>query len=279
MFLGQRTRERAGESIGGATRIRGLRGRMWMLVIACCAWGASGGLASAEGDAFDVEGAWFVVVHFTDSSTANPDAMRWLDQVWTFERKGSRLSWTKYPYVIFDDTSGRFERLGKNTASRVLAAWEPNSGQLQQLLKGPRVNSRGSKTKSLRGSDGQGWKSAGRMRVASATVVGYQENWSVSDLGGMPLFSREDMMGTGATGQAEGSTTFQVTSLTPRPSGVYQRDGIKQGTFFMIRTPTPRGLKKKEGTVNERFNERMRQEALRQFEEERKRKAGEADTE
>ena len=264
----------------GAAGSRGLRGWIRMLMLGCGACVPSAGLANAEGRAFEVEGAWFVVAHFTDSSTNNPDSTRWVDEVWTFEKKGSRLSWTKYPYVIFDDTSGRFETLGRNPRSRVLAGWEPNEGQLQQILKGPRVNSRGSKTKSLRGSNGKGWKSASRMQVASATTVGYQENWAISNLtGGLPLFSREDMIGIGASGQAEGSTTFQVTSLTPRPSGLYQRDGIKQGTFFMIRTRTPRGLAKKDGTVNERFNERARKEALRQFQEEQRRQAGEEDAE
>jgi len=248
----------------------GFRGTTWVAVayagLVLCLLSA----AAASAEPFELEGSWFVVAHYTDEATANPDVTRWVDEVWTFEKKGSRMQWTKYPLVIFDDTSGRFEALGRNPRSRVLEGWEPNQGQLAQILKGPRVNSRGSKTKALKGSASQGWKSVSRMQVRSATAVGYQENWEVSGLDDMPLFSRQDMLGLAGSTQAEGGTTFQITALGDRPSGAYQRDGVKQGTFFLIRTPHPRGLEKKEGTVNERFTERATQEALRQWNEEQR---------
>ena len=227
--------------------------------------------AGASEPDFELEGSWFVVAHYTDDATNNPDAKRWLDEVWIFEKKGSRLQWTKYPLVVFDDKRGRFETFGRNSRSRVLDYWEPNDAQLSQLMDGPRVNDRGSKTKSLKGSMADGWRSTGRRQTRSAMIVGYQENWTVAGLlDGTPLFMREDMMGTGIGRQqdAEGQTLYQVTSLGTRVTGTYERDGIRHGSFFMIKTPHPRGLKKKEGSVNERFQRRSFEEGMRRFQEE-----------
>ena len=109
----------------------------------------------------DLIGSWFVLIHYRDSATANPDSDRWKDRVWTFEMKGSRLHWTDHPIVVFGDTSGRFEARGGNRRARVLAAWQPNEAQRQEIQAGLRVNSRGAKTKSLRGSFESGWESVG----------------------------------------------------------------------------------------------------------------------
>ncbi len=43
--------------------------------------------ASAE---IDLIGSWFVLIHYRDSQTANPDSDRWEDKVWKIEKKGSR---------------------------------------------------------------------------------------------------------------------------------------------------------------------------------------------
>jgi hypothetical protein len=221
--------------------------------------------SSSQAEDVPLEGSWFVVAHFTDESTANPEATRWVDEVWIFEKKGSRLQWTKYPLVVFDNTQGRFESRGRNPRSRVLAGWEPNEAQLAQIEKGPRVNSRGSKTKTLKQAKENGWKSSSRTQMRSLSVVGYQQNWEIQYVDGMPLFSREDTMGNAGTGTAEGGVTFQVTALGARPSGVYQRDGTQRGTFFMLRTPPPRGLEKKEGSVNERSNKRRMERELERW--------------
>ena len=100
--------------------------------------------ASAE---IDLIGSWFVLIHYRDSQTANPDSDRWEDKVWRIEKKGSRLQWTEYPIVVFNDGSGRFGRVGRNPRSRLLHKWEPNEAQMREILEGVQVNSRGSKTK------------------------------------------------------------------------------------------------------------------------------------
>lgn len=201
----------------------------------------------------DLVGTWFVLIHYTDPETANPEATRWKDLVWVFARKGSRLEWTEYPLVIFEDQTGRFEK-----QYRVLAAWEPTPAQLKTLENGPRVNDRGARRKSLRGSDAQGWTSAGRRPRSSANVMSYQETVKIQDLMGHPLFERSDGVGSAMTSEEAGATLYQVTEIKPgqrRMMGKYQRDERLKGRFEMRRTRPVRGLKKKEATPNERAAE------------------------
>lgn len=218
---------------------------------------ASGaGPAASDEPRVDLEGSWFVLVHYRDWMTANPDADRWEDKVWTFERKGSRLEWTEYPIVVFDDDSGRFGRVGMNTRARLLEKWEPNEGQLAEIAAGPKVNNRGSKSKSLRGSPERGWASSSSARTASAFTVGYQEHWSIDDPTKLPVFTRDDALGTEAslaTGGDEaisGRTryvTLQVLDGGDVLQGRYARDENRKGSFRMLRAGAVRGVGGREG--------------------------------
>lgn len=207
----------------------------------------------------ELAGTWFVLIHYTDESTAHPERERWLDRVWTFEVSGTRLKWTDYPIVVIQDASGRFEATAGNPRSRVLASWEPNQTQLEEIMGGPRVNSRGSKTKTLKGSDARGWKTVGRgAYVASASVVGYHETWSVERKDGNRVFSFADTLGSMPSASEDGLTRYTELSKSPDGSeirGSYVRDGIRRGSFRMFRTPPIRGLitsEDTEETVNER---------------------------
>jgi hypothetical protein len=216
--------------------------------------------AESRSSASDLEGTWFVLIHYQDANTHNHKSDRWLDRVWTFKIKGSRLYWVEYPIVVFESTRGRFEAYKGNPRSRVLAKWEPNQAQLAEVMGGPRVNTRGSKSKSLRGNDARGWKSAGGNRVAGANMMGYHEDWSVSPCcnEGAPLeFAFSEIIGNSVRGSAEGRTSYLVESRSDdgqEYSGRYDRDGTRIGTFRMFRTPGIRPLHSSEekGTVNER---------------------------
>ena len=67
-------------------------------------------LAASTAQAVELEGTWYVLVHYRDTSSANPGAVRWEDRVWHFQRDGARLLWTDYELVSFVDSRGRFER-------------------------------------------------------------------------------------------------------------------------------------------------------------------------
>ena len=102
-----------------------------MVTVWILAWAVLAAPASARAEV-DLVGTWYVLIHYRDSATNNPDFDRWLDRIWQFEDKGSRMQWTEYPIVVYQDQSGRFERF-RGVRSRVLAYWEPNANQRSQI--------------------------------------------------------------------------------------------------------------------------------------------------
>jgi len=195
-------------------------------------------LAAAPAGAIELEGTWYVLVHFQDKESPKPDAWRWEDRVWKFERKADRLEWTDYPIVVFDDEKGRFDSLGSNHAARVVEAWEPSAAQLADIKDGLQVNPRGVKTKSLRAVDGgAGWSSSEGASGASATVITYTEHWSIAGLPDKPVFTRDDSMSGGSTEELSGRTQYKTTEATADElHGSFDRDGTRIGNFRMIRS-------------------------------------------
>ncbi len=218
--------------------------------------------ATARADDVDILGAWYVLVHYHDEATANPDADRWLDLVWVFSMKGSRLEWQEYPLVVFEDAAGRFEAIPGNPRARSLSAWEPNRSQLAVIRKGPHVNPRGAKAKTLRGSPERGWKTVDRPGGGmSVNVIGYRESLRIDTPTTLPVFVRSDVLGNAYKTSGEGSTVYETTEVRDGGDtliGRYERDGHRRGVFRLRRTPPPRGLIEKEGTPNERMAQQHR---------------------
>lgn len=220
--------------------------------------------AAAPAAALDLAGTWHVVVHYKDTAARNQDALRWEDRVWVFERDGERLRWIDYPIVVLQDESGRFE--GR---SRVLAHWTPNAGQAAELAAGPTVNSRGSKSKALRGSDAAGWKSSSSQQRSVAFIT-YEETWTIEDLAGLPVFTRVDVLGGGAADEAEGRTRYATSEVGAEGKllrGSFDRDGTRTGSFTMTRVGAVKTLSTDGPTPNEKQAERVREEMLKQIEE------------
>jgi len=193
----------------------------------------------------ELEGTWYVLVHFQDKESPKPDAWRWEDRVWKFERKGDQLEWTEYPLVIFDDETGRFESARGGSAVRVVGAWEPSAAQLADIKDGLQVNSRGVKTKSLRRQDGgTAWSSSEASGAPSASVITYSEHWAIAGLPDNPVFTRDDAMGGGSTEELSGRTEYRTREVTPDEiHGSFDRDGTRIGTFRMIRSGATEGIK------------------------------------
>ena len=194
--------------------------------------------AAAEEDV-DLVGTWYVLVHYTDSDSANPDTLRWDDRLWVFEKQGSRLVWTEYPIVVFGDEEGRFER-GAHGQQRVLAAWEPNATQRAQIAGGLEFNTRGAKTKSLRRSKKDGrWQSAAPATAHSANAIAYHETWTILEPTGRPTFIRDDVLGSGRAEAMNGRTLYATEDVSPAGStlrGSFARDESRRGTFRMTRS-------------------------------------------
>ena len=76
------------------------------------------------------------------------------------------------------------------------------------------------------------------MRAQSASVIGYVENWSVEDLQALPVFTFDDVMGSGRTESMEGRTRYTTTAIGDDGNlleGTFNRDGTRIGTFQLIR--------------------------------------------
>jgi hypothetical protein len=228
------------------------------LVTLARAWlclGLAAPAAAADAQALDLEGTWHVLLHYKDSASHSPEAERWDDRVWVIVREGDRLGWTEYPIVVFGSEDGRFGSVEGNPRSRLLRYWEPSPAQLQDLEAGPRVNSRGARTKRLR-PDGDGWRSIGSADPGSASTITFTATWTIEDAGGLPVFRMEDVLGSALTEGLTGGTVYRTETVEEGGRvlrGHYDRDGTRIGTFRMLRTPPVRGL----GTEEEQ-RERIR---------------------
>ena len=212
----------------------------------------------AAAGALELEGTWHVLVHYKDSATNKPDQERWEDRLWVIEEKGTRLEWSEYPIVVFDDSAGRFERLGTNRQSRVLGYWEPNPGQRAQIRSGLEFNTRGSKKKTLRAKDG-GWTSArGGGGYESARFITYSETWSIRGTADLPRFVREDSLGAASAEEFSGQTVYETTAVESNGDvlvGRFERDGTRSGTFRLTRSGAASTVKGSGKTQGERVYE------------------------
>lgn len=230
-------------------------------LLALCALLLAPAAAAEPAPAFEPLGTWHVLVHFTDPHAGNPEAERWDDRVWIFERKQSRLRWIEYPLVIFGDESGRFEALGSNPNSRVLAFWEPNEVQRARIAHGLEVNPRGRVEKTLRGSVASGWRSEERASPGSASTLTYVESWSLEGLTGLPVFTQVDVLGSGRSDSLEGMTRYTTTELRDGGAelrGRFERDGTRTGTFTLRRAGAVRDVEGSGRTQGQRALDALR---------------------
>jgi len=214
----------------------------------------------------DLLGTWHVLIHYTDDHSHDPTQTRWDDRIWVFEETGSRLRWTEYPIVVFEDQTGRFEHLGGARAARVVHGWEPNESQRAQIDAGLEVNPRGSKSKTLRKQADGSWRSATRPLTSGAMVVTYIENWSVEAPTSRPVFRREDSLGSANVEDFEGVTEFTTEDTSPDARilrGAFERDGSRHGTFRMTRSGPATDVKGKGKSEGQRFFEMFLGEGFR----------------
>ncbi len=227
------------------------------LALAAGLLAAAGSAGSAA--AMELVGTWHVLVHYKDAATENPERERWEDRIWVFSREGSRLQWADYPIVVFEDQSGRFEMLGTNRQSRVMHFWEPNESQLAQIRAGLEINSRGSRTKSLRGSPEKGWTSGRKGGgYQSARFITYEETWTIEGTPDRPVFAVDASLGSATSEGFEGRTVYETTEVGPAGDvlrGSFNRDGTRVGTFVMRRSGEASRVKGSGKTAGERVYE------------------------
>jgi len=109
------------------------------------------------------------------------------------------------------------------------------------------VNDRGSETKTLR-RDGAGWSSGGRAASTGASVITYQETWTVADAETLPVFRQRDVLASESAEGLEGLTelrTEEVRDGGDLLAGRFDRDGTRRGSFEMRRAGERKGLPKR----------------------------------
>lgn len=208
-----------------------------------------------------LEGTWYVLIHYRDDTTHDPQQLRWDDRLWVIERRGQDLEWTEYSIVLFDDDDGRFTRDAGHYA-RVLHAWEPSPSQLAQIRSGLQFNPRGAKKKTLRGDDAKGWTSGRASSKASANVVTYSETWSIAPSAGKPVFTRDDVLAAGTMDSAEGRTQYTTEAIESDGAllrGRFERDGTRHGTFRLMRSGAASQIRSDGKTPNEKLRELLEQ--------------------
>jgi hypothetical protein len=207
-------------------------------------------VGTAGDDAYPLEGAWYVLVHYSQSDTdeANglskdpaADRKAWEDKVWVFEQRGSRFAWTEYPVVVLRDERGRMESLASGRRVRTSGHWRPTSRQRTELAKGPAVVSGWARSKTLRGDPERGYRSHGAANRESTSVIAYSERWEIEGLMDLPVFRREDEMSGGRAEALSGLVEYRGTKLSKDSvEGDFVRDEVERGRFRMERVAMPR---------------------------------------
>jgi len=228
---------------------------LWMALLAF----AAGATAAAGEPTVDLTGTWHILIHYRDDTAHDPKQLRWDDRLWAFQRDAKGLEWTEYPIVVFQDETGRFEKLGGSGAHRVVGAWEPSPVQLAQIQSGLEYNTRGTKTKTLRGSEAGGWSSGGRGgSPTAANVITYSESWSIEGLPTKPVFTRDDILGSASAEHMEGRTQYVTESVEENGDvlrGTFERDGTRHGTFTMRRSGAAKVTEGSGKTQSQRMTE------------------------
>jgi hypothetical protein len=209
--------------------------------------------------AFPIEGLWYVLIHYTDDHAMDPAAWHWEDHLWSIQREDQKLRWRDFPIVIFDDGTGRFERIGPNPLSKVSGAWEPNPGQLENIGLGLMVNDRGAQAKRLKQAtqekadlreNGEShilWESQGAAPATSASMVTFSSTWRIEERAGMPIFSWNDLLDSGRAKSMAGRTEFRCEEIDEKGVvyGRFDRDGVRHGRFRLYPSGDIQPLKKK----------------------------------
>ncbi len=184
-----------------------------------------------------------MLVHFRDASSANPDALRWEDRVWDFQRQGERLLWTEYELIDFVDARGRFER----DRRRVVGPWEPSGSQRREIRRGLFASPRGARVLALEQTEDGTWRTRTDPEALqkSRSVVSFGLSGSIARAGELPVFTIDEMLhrpGSVASLAHTVMTTQSAGDGGDQLSGDYARGGTRAGSFRMVPTSLRRRL-------------------------------------
>jgi len=190
-------------------------------------------------------GDWYVLIHFDGHPEGATEGPQWEDQIWRIKASKENLRWTIFPHVEMKRTRGRYQERSDGLVALSPGTWSPDAQQWEEIRSGLKTDPYSSRSKTLRPSGAGAWRSSGRLRSASASMVGYHELWEIVFEDDGPVFSRVDSMGSARTDVLDGQTRFvteERDSDTGELVGRYQRGETLEGRFRLVRMEGPDAL-------------------------------------
>lgn len=197
-------------------------------------WLVSGPAAAEDLSTLDLSGDWYLLVHYKDDRSEDKSITKFEDFAWSVEQEEEKISWSFYPYVMFNEDL----ELVRREAMRRHLPWEPSEALWDRIRSGIRVGSRASTHKTLRGSRAEGYESAPPMPMGAANMMTYTVNWTVIFEPAKATILITDSL-SGGVG-LEGREDSKVYEITERVSptelrGTYAEPN-KRGTFRMVKS-------------------------------------------
>ncbi len=200
------------------------------------------GVAPAQGlQSLDLSGEWYVLLHYKDSKSADPSITKFKDLSWSIRQDEQQIVWKENPYVIFDEGT-EVERRYKMRAHE---PWQPEGLVLGLLRKHVDVSERAERSKRLRGSVDEGFRSLPPISTGAANTLSFTRDWKL-DFGEdkVRIVIVDSLGGSELLGEMEEATVFEITERGPDDEllGTYS-EGTKSGTLRMIRSNERRVVK------------------------------------
>ncbi len=180
----------------------------------------------------DLSGEWYVLLHYRDGNSPDPDGVRFRDFGWSIQQGEGEIVFRTYPYVVFEE---ELEQLRKGYM-RAAERWDPDPATMARLREELPVSPRAATSERLLGSRAVGFRSPSSGPGGVNTLT-FTRDWRVRFEPGVVRVEIEDALG-GHQGFEEmhETTVYEIQERTGPGElrGVY-REGKREGTFRMLR--------------------------------------------
>lgn len=199
------------------------------------------GAADTDFSKADLNGSWYVLIHYTDAGAENKDAKRFKDFAWTVEQTANTLTWEYYPFVFFGEDS----ELVRRQAMKEATPWEPSASEWAAVRQAVDVSSRALQRKRMTGSTEQGFKSLAPLGSGGLNTMSFSRNWDVTfKPEKVSIVIVDSLSGSGGLEGMEEAITYEINERVSADEyrGTYT-EGDKRGTLRMVRSAERRVVK------------------------------------
>jgi hypothetical protein len=189
----------------------------------------------------DLNGSWYVLIHYTDAGAENKDAKRFKDFAWTIEQTANTITWEYYPFVFFGEDSEPVRRQAMKEAT----PWEPSASEWAAVRQAVDVSSRALQRKRMTGTAAQGFKSLAPLGTGGLNTMSFSRNWDVTfKPEKVSIVIVDSLSGSGGLEGMEEATIYEINERASADEyrGTYT-EGDKRGTLRMVRSAERRVVK------------------------------------